>query len=347
MSTWISEQAFSRLQIREKMSIPDGTRTTNLVMACHLMFLYSNYRLIGIAHQQATQPMTEQEANERACLLNGLFNADLCGYDFLWNSETAVDDAIDRYHSDIEFIPQNSVLGRDQKYNVTKVRVFGREMAYNTVHSAKGLEADNIILVNCSQEGNGFPSKVSDDPILGYVLSKPESYPFAEERRLFYVAITRARKHAFVLYKETCPSPFVTEIEKAINGGQVTDNTMVCPWCKNGNLRSIADGVNRNGTKWRVYRCTNNTAGCQYAWVVSFTNEESITRQFKEVKRKSRLYVSADDLDRLKIENPDADCGILPGSGRMPTTTPFTPAPPIPSIAPSVQPPGITDDLPF
>lgn len=97
MSIWISEQAFSRLQIRDKMSVPDGTRTTNLVMACHLMFLYSNYRLIGIAHQQATQPMTEQEANERACLLNGLFNADLNGYDFLTNSDTAVDDAIDRY----------------------------------------------------------------------------------------------------------------------------------------------------------------------------------------------------------------------------------------------------------
>ena len=97
MSIWISEQAFSRLQIRDKMSVTDGTRTTNLVMACNLMFLYSQYRLIGIAHQQATKPMTEQEANERACLLNGLFNADLSGYDFLTTSETAVDDAIDRY----------------------------------------------------------------------------------------------------------------------------------------------------------------------------------------------------------------------------------------------------------
>lgn len=97
MSIWISEQAFSRLQIRDKMSVTDGTRTTNLVMACNLMLLYSQYRLIGIAHQQATKPMTEQEANERACLLNGLFNADLSGYDFLTTSETAVDDAIDRY----------------------------------------------------------------------------------------------------------------------------------------------------------------------------------------------------------------------------------------------------------
>ena len=97
MSIWISEQAFSRLQIRDKMSVTDGTRTTNLVMACNLMFLYSQYRLIGIAHQQATNPLSEQEANERACLLNGLFNADLNGYDFLTTSETAVDDAIDRY----------------------------------------------------------------------------------------------------------------------------------------------------------------------------------------------------------------------------------------------------------
>lgn len=97
MSIWISEQAFSRLQIKDKMSVTDGTRTTNLVMACNLMFLYSQYRLIGIAHQQATNPLSEQEANERACLLNGLFNADLNGYDFLTTSETAVDDAIDRY----------------------------------------------------------------------------------------------------------------------------------------------------------------------------------------------------------------------------------------------------------
>ncbi len=97
MSTWISEQALSRLRIRDKMSVTDGTRTTNVVMACQLMFLYSNYRLIGIAHQQATQPLTEQEANEKACLLNGLFNVELNGYDFLTTSDTAVDDAIDRY----------------------------------------------------------------------------------------------------------------------------------------------------------------------------------------------------------------------------------------------------------
>lgn len=76
MSIFIGEQAFSRLQIREKMSMADGTRTTNLVMACNLMFLYSQYRLIGIAHQQATKPMTEQEANERASFFIEHFTAE-------------------------------------------------------------------------------------------------------------------------------------------------------------------------------------------------------------------------------------------------------------------------------
>ena len=265
-------------------------------------------------------------------------------------SEISKDETImlvGRYHSDVEFIPPDCVLDRDQKYNVIKVRVNGRDMVYNTIHSAKGLEADNIILVNCSQEGNGFPSKVSDDPILGYVLSKPESYPFAEERRLFYVAVTRAKKHAYVLYKETCPSPFITDMEKELNGNTTSRDNMVCPWCRNGNLRSVAEGTNRNGTMWRVYRCTNNTAGCQYSWVVSYTNEESILRQFKEVKRKSRLYVSADDLDRLRQENPNADCGIFPGSGRIPVAAPFAPAPPMPPITPPIQEPDPLDDLPF
>jgi hypothetical protein len=117
MSAWISEQAFSRLQIRDKMSVRDGTRTTNLVMACNLMFLYSHYRLIGIAHQQATKPMTEEEANERACLLNGLFNADLSGYDFLTTSETAVDDAIDRYQ-DFQKLSLDAIVNSHDPYTL-------------------------------------------------------------------------------------------------------------------------------------------------------------------------------------------------------------------------------------
>lgn len=206
---------------------------------------------------------------------------------------------VGRYHSDADFIPSDNVIERDSKMHVIKVRIAGREMSYNTVHSAKGLEADNIIVVNCSQEGNGFPSTISDDPILGYVLSRPEAYPFAEERRLFYVAITRARKQTFVLYKETCPSPFVSEMKKYFNKENQSEVRLACPWCQNGSLRAVSEGVNSNGTNWRNYRCTNNTAGCGYTWFVRFTNEESIARQLRQVVRNTNGLKVQIDVGRV------------------------------------------------
>lgn len=193
---------------------------------------------------------------------------------------------VGRYHSDIDFIPTANIVERNQNNHVSKVKINGRELPFNTVHSSKGLEADNIILVNCSQEGNGFPSTISDDPILGYVLSKPEDYPFAEERRLFYVAITRARKHAYILYKQTCPSPFVVEIMDYL-GIAHDHNNMICPWCRKGTLRQTAEGINQNGTPWRLYHCSNIVAGCQYSWVVTSRNEENIIRQFNAIVRRT------------------------------------------------------------
>ena len=76
---------------------------------------------------------------------------------------------IGRYHSDAEFIP-NSLLKRNQKGSIVSAHISKRDIPYNTIHSAKGLEADNIIVVSCSQDGNGFPSRVSDDPILAMFL---------------------------------------------------------------------------------------------------------------------------------------------------------------------------------
>lgn len=87
----------------------------------------------------------------------------------------------------------------------------GREIEFLTIHKSKGLEADYVIILQCNKGTFGFPSEVSDDPILNYVLCKEENYPHAEERRLFYVAITRARERTIVLYDKKNPSDFVTE----------------------------------------------------------------------------------------------------------------------------------------
>ena len=73
-------------------------------------------------------------------------------------------------------------------------------------------EADYVILLQCNKDVYGFPSLVSDDPVLNYVLTNGDSFPFGEERRLFYVAMTRAKVKTFVLYDKRFPSVFIDEI---------------------------------------------------------------------------------------------------------------------------------------
>lgn len=87
----------------------------------------------------------------------------------------------------------------------------GRKIEFLTVHKSKGLEADYVILLQCNKDTYGFPSLVSDDPVLNYVLTKSDQFPYGEERRLFYVAITRAKVKTIVLYDRRFPSLFVDE----------------------------------------------------------------------------------------------------------------------------------------
>lgn len=86
-----------------------------------------------------------------------------------------------------------------------------RKIEFLTVHKSKGLEADYVIILQCNKDTYGFPSMVSDDPVLDYVLTKSDQYPYGEERRLFYVAITRAKIKTYVLYDRRFPSVFVDE----------------------------------------------------------------------------------------------------------------------------------------
>lgn len=100
----------------------------------------------------------------------------------------------------------------------------GRKIEFLTVHKSKGLEADYIILLQCNKDTYGFPSLVSDDPVLNYVLTKSDQYPYGEERRLFYVAITRAKIKTLVLYDKRFPSLFVDEF---LHPEKVTEESYV------------------------------------------------------------------------------------------------------------------------
>lgn len=97
-----------------------------------------------------------------------------------------------------------------------------RKIEFLTVHKSKGLEADYVIILQCNKDTYGFPSMVSDDPVLNYVLTKSDQYPYGEERRLFYVAITRAKIKTYVLYDKRFPSVFVDEF---LHPEKVTDES--------------------------------------------------------------------------------------------------------------------------
>ena len=99
-----------------------------------------------------------------------------------------------------------------------------RKIEFLTVHKSKGLEADYVIILQCNKDTYGFPSMVSDDPVLDYVLTKSDQYPYGEERRLFYVAITRAKIKTYVFYDKRFPSVFVGEF---LHPEKVTEESYV------------------------------------------------------------------------------------------------------------------------
>ena len=162
-----------------------------------------------------------------------------------------------RYNYDAMSIGFTGKIGNND--NRIKIKIAGRELFFLSVHSAKGLEADHVILVNCNQGAYGFPSLIEDDPILDFVLSRGESYPFAEERRLFYVAMTRAKKRMYVLYNKKKPSPFISEFLLKLEIG-----SYLCPKCLEGKMIPIKEGTSSNGTPFRSFTCSNNEAGCDF-----------------------------------------------------------------------------------
>lgn len=85
-------------------------------------------------------------------------------------------------------------------------------MEYLTVHRAKGLGYDNVIIINAMDAVYGFPSKIQDDPVLKYVIKTDRSIEYAEERRLFYVALTRTKNRVYIVTPQQRPSPFVREL---------------------------------------------------------------------------------------------------------------------------------------
>ncbi|MDG6904618.1 MAG: UvrD-helicase domain-containing protein [Nitrososphaerota archaeon] len=146
------------------------------------------------------------------------------------------------------------ILGRYHKQKPAIPQYPNLQTSFYTAHKAKGSEADYCIVLGLESGTMGFPCEIVDDPVLGLVTPEAEIFPNAEERRLFYVAITRARRHVYLLADPDKPSTFVTEIlrngyELQREDGQGEEKSE-CPKCGGA-------VVKRKSSNGDFYSCFN------------------------------------------------------------------------------------------
>lgn len=172
------------------------------------------------------------------------------------NQRDELKDAIQRYLAELYYGFRDGTIppGRDGKLTVFVLGRYRKDKLYvpeawcahagaafqvtfRTMHSSKGTEADYVILPAMLKRG--FPDRRADDPVLAMAMPKGDMYPLSEERRLFYVALSRARRSIRMFTVKGESSTFLDELV-ADGAVKVTavDGTAIeevrCPACKTG-----------------------------------------------------------------------------------------------------------------
>jgi DNA helicase-4 len=140
-------------------------------------------------------------------------------------------------------------------------------ITFMTAHSAKGLGFDNVIILNMFEGKFGFPCQLEDDPIMKLVRYEDTSMPFAEERRLFYVALTRTKNLVYILTPQKKPSRFLVELineykishSENVNMETVDLFRLRCPVCN----YPLKYEFNKN-YGLHLYLCTNEPEVCDF-----------------------------------------------------------------------------------
>ena len=140
------------------------------------------------------------------------------------------------------------------------------EIDFLSAHSSKGLGYDQIIILNGDDGIYGFPSQIKDDPIMKIINVTDKSFMFAEERRLFYVALTRTKNKVYILTPINNPSDFILEIIKYDNvflynktGIKLSKKTHMCPKCGYPLIRKYNNFKISN-----LYVCSNDKELCNF-----------------------------------------------------------------------------------
>lgn len=158
------------------------------------------------------------------------------------------------------------VLGRfnaDQQY-VPLRRSGPVDVSFLTIHRSKGSEADYVILPRMLSVGRGlsFPDTRADDPVLALAMPDGDDFPLSEERRLFYVALTRARRSVAMFTAQGRHSRFLTELVEDgvvavtdVEGDPIEETP--CPACRQGVI-IVRDG------KHGPFQACSNFPDCRY-----------------------------------------------------------------------------------
>jgi DNA helicase-4 len=163
------------------------------------------------------------------------------------------------------------------------------KISLSSVHGSKGNEADYVIILNIDNGKFGFPSKVEDDPVLSIVIPEGDNFEDAEERRLFYVALTRTKGTLFLLGNMYSKSVFIDEVIKNYKDEMYFLNDpkiklLNCPECKTGLLKKRTQNPNKNK---HFYGCSNFPR-CKFTENVHYCpecNSETIKDYDKKVAK--------------------------------------------------------------
>lgn len=142
-----------------------------------------------------------------------------------------------------------------------------------SIHASKGREADYVIIIGLESGKSGLPSTKITHPLLELLLPRLEAFPYAEERRVFYVALTRSKHHVYLIANPHNPSIFIRELIKGKY--EITDNEFnsgyfspklvekLCERCEVGYMVP-RDGVNGKFLACNNQACNITENGCDW-----------------------------------------------------------------------------------
>ncbi len=174
---------------------------------------------------------------------------------------------IGRYNYDMYKLYNTGEFSEMPNNKVSCKKYPNANITFMTAHSSKGLGYDNVILINMFEGKFGFPCQIEDDPIIKLVTFEDKSMPFAEERRLFYVAMTRTKNRVYIATPKNRPSRFLVELikdyhlphDENINMEVVDLFNLRCPVC--GFPLKYEFNKNYGLSLWI---CTNDVEVCDF-----------------------------------------------------------------------------------